>query len=341
VVTLGRVRAAPPEELETSALTAVLADGWGLEVEAVDYAAVGGGSYHWLVKDLEGTQSFVTADDLDQKPWLGDTRESAFDGLRRAFDTAVALRDGGLGFVVAPIPTSQGKTVRRIGPRHSIALFPFVAGKAGTFGTYETAERAAVLTMLADLHEATFVAASVARRIDLALPGRRKLETALRALDQTWSGGPLAEQARRTLAGDASYVAELLALRDRLSAVVAIRSTDWVVTHGEPHAGNLMRAGESYVLVDWDTVALAPRERDLWMLVDETAEEPAIYTDATGRQLDEVALTFFRLTWDLADIAAFTDQLRSPHDHSADTEKAHEALSYYVTTRDRWATLLA
>ena len=340
MVTLGVVRAAPPEELETSALIAVLADDWGSDVEAVDYAAVGGGSYHWLVKDLEGTRSFVTADDLDQKPWLGKTRESAFDGLRRAFDTAVALRDSGVGFVVAPIPTSQGETVRRIGPRHTIALFPFVDGEPGTFGTYETAERAALLAMLADLHEATPLAASVARRIDLALPGREKLEAALEAMNQAWSGGPLSEPARRTLAPHASDVAELLALLDRLSADVATRGTDWVITHGEPHGGNVIRAGESYVLVDWDTVALAPRERDLWMLVEDTAEEAASYTDATGQQLDQIAVSFFRLTWDLADIAAFTDLLRSPHDHSEDTEKAYKALTYYVTTGERWARLL-
>ena len=339
MVTLGGVRAAPPEELETSALFAALADDWGLAVEAVDYAAVGGGSYHWLVKDLEGTRSFVTADDLDQKPWLGKTRESAFDGLRRAFDTAVALRDGGSGFVVAPIPTSQGDAVRRIGPRHTIALFPFVAGNAGTYGRYETAERAALLTMLADLHEATPAVTTVARRIDVALPGRDKLETALQELNQTWSGGPLSEPARQTLARHASDVAELLALLDRLSVDVAQRSTNWVITHGEPHAGNVMRTAESYVLVDWDTVALAPRERDLWMLVEEPAEEATIYTDATGEQLDEVAVRFFRLTWALADIAAFTDLLRSPHDHSEDTEKAHKALTYYVTTGERWSPL--
>jgi spectinomycin phosphotransferase len=330
------VRAAPPEELETGALSAVLADGWGLGAEAVDYAAVGGGSYHWLVTDLQGRHTFATADDLDQKPWLGDTREATFDGLSRALDTAVALRDAGLRFVLAPILTSRGETLRRIGSRHSIALFPFVAGRPGTFGTYEPGERAAVLTMLAELHEATPVAASVARRIDLALPGRDRLETALEALDETWSAGPLAEQARRTLAGHASYVAELLALRDRLSADVAARSTGWVVTHGEPHAGNVMRTGENYVLVDWDTVALAPRERDLWML----AEEATVYTDETGHEFDEVAVDFFRLMWDLDDIAAFTDRLRSPHEDNEDTEKAYEALTYYVGTRDRWARLL-
>ena len=104
------VRAAPPEELESSALIDFLSDGWDFDVAAFDYAPVGGGSYHWVVEDLEGRRSFVTADDLDQKPWLGDTRDSAFEGLRRAFDTAVALREGGLGFVVAPMLTTRGET---------------------------------------------------------------------------------------------------------------------------------------------------------------------------------------------------------------------------------------
>jgi aminoglycoside phosphotransferase (APT) family kinase protein len=320
-----------PEEFEAGALIGFLADGWGFDAEAVDYAAVGGGSYHWVVNDIERTRGFVTVDDLDRKPWLGDKRESVFDGLRRAFDTAAALRDAGLGFVVAPIPTSRGETVRRIGPRYTAALFPFVDGQAGRFGHYDTAERAAVSAMLAELHRATPAVASLARRMDLDLPGRRSLESALEGVNQTWLGGPFSEPARQVLARHASEVAELLASFDRLAADVAARSTNWVVTHGEPHAGNVMRTGESYVLVDWDTVALAPPERDLWMLVD----------DAAGHELDDVAVNFFRLTWDLADIAAFTNVLRSPHRHSKDTAKAYDALTYYVTTtRDRWAELL-
>jgi aminoglycoside phosphotransferase (APT) family kinase protein len=283
------------------------------------------------VNDPSGTRGFVTVDDLDQKPWFGDTRESVFDGLRRAFDTAAALRDAGLGFVVAPIPTSRGETVRRIGPRYAVALFPFVAGQAGRFGHYDTAERVAVLAMLAELHRATPAVARVARRLDLDVPGRRNLESALAAVNETWLGGPFSEPARVALARHASDVTDLLALFDQLRADVARRSGNWVVTHGEPHAGNVMRTEERYVLVDWDTVALAPPERDLWMLAD----------DAAGHELDDVAVNFFRLTWDLADIAAFTNVLRSPHRHNKDTAKAYDALTYYVTTtRDRWGELL-
>jgi spectinomycin phosphotransferase len=325
-----------PEEFEVGSLIDSLADGWGFDVEAADFAAVGGGSYHWVVRDLEGTRGFVTVDDLDVKPWLGDTRESAFDGLKRAFDTAVLLRDSGLEFVVAPILSSGGETVRRIGPRHAIAVFPFVDGQAGEFGRYGAAERAAILTMLAEVHTATPVAASVARTVDLSLPGRGDLESALQALDQTWSGGPFSEPAREALARHGSDVAELLFLFDRLAAEVAQRSTNWVVTHGEPHAGNVMRTRDGHVLIDWDTVALAPAERDLWMLVGDSADEATIYTDATGRELDQAAVDFFRLTWDLADTAAFTQQLRSPHRHSEDTVRAFEALTYYMTTWDQW-----
>ena len=325
-----------PEEFKVSALIDSLADGWGFDVDAADYAAVGAGSYHWVVRDHEGRRGFVTVDDLDVKPWLGDTRASAFDGLKRAFDAAVALRDSGLEFVVAPILAGGGDTVRRVGPRYAIALFPFVAGQAGEFDRYETAERAAILTMLAELHQATPGAASVARTIDLSLPGRGELESALQALDQTWSGGPFSEPARQTLARHASDVAELLSLFDCLAADVAQRSGNWVVTHGEPHAGNVMRTEDGHVLIDWDTVALAPAERDLWMLVRDSPSPATIYTDATGHELDQVAVDFFRLTWDLADTAAYTHQLRSPHRQSKDTVRAFEALSYYMTTWDQW-----
>jgi spectinomycin phosphotransferase len=331
-----------PEEFDAGGLTGFLADGWGFEVETADYAPLGAGSYHWEAGDREGTRRFVTVDDLDQKPWLGDTRDSVFDGLRRAFDTAAALRDAGLGFVVSPIPTRRGETVLRIGPRHTIALFPFLVEQAGQpsqgpFPHYDTAdERAAVITMLAELHEATPAGESIARRIELDLPGRSQLESALQELDGTWTGGPLAEPARRSLARHVSCVTELLALADRLRDDLARRGTSWVVTHGEPHARNVLRtAGSpSRVLVDWDTAALAPPERDLWMLVgDDTAGEATIYAEATGHRPDPVAADFFRLAWDLGDLAAYLSVLRAPHRRSEDAVNAYRRLTEIVAGR--------
>ena len=333
---------APPEDLEQGALIESLADGWEFDVKSADYAAVGAGSYHWIVQDRMGARGFVTVDDLDAKPWLGHTREAVFDGLSRAFDTAVALRDDGLDFVVAPIPTSRAETVRRIGARYAIALFPFVDGQAGEFGQHDTAgERAAVVTMLAELHNATPAAGPNAPSTGLDLPGRRQLESALREANEPWSGGPFSEPARHALADHASDVAELLALADRLAADVEQRgAAPWVVTHGEPHAGNVMRTDEKHVLVDWDTVALAPPERDLWMVLGDTADEADLYAAATGRRVDEAALSFFRLTWDLKDLAGYLDVLRSPHRRSGDTEIAFNCVTACVASREQWAALL-
>lgn len=329
-----------PADVETSALLDALAEGWGFSAVSADYAAVGAGSYHWVVIDSEGTRGFVTVDDLDQKGWLGDTREATFEGLTRCLDTAHALRDSGLGFVVAPMPTSQGETVRRLGPRHTIALYPFVDGEAGRYGDYSATDRAAVIALLAELHAATPAAASVARSVGLEISGRDQLENGLRELDQTWLGGPFSEPAREALARHASVVAGLLVFADRLAAEVGSRGGSWVITHGEPHAANVMRSSEGYLLVDWDTVALAPPERDLWMVVREGTDDAAAYSETTGHRLDEAAVSFFRLTWDLKDLAERVNQLRTPHQDTEDTASAYDWLTTCSSLRDHAAVLL-
>jgi spectinomycin phosphotransferase len=251
------------------------------------------------------------------------------------------LRNAGLEFVVAPIPTGRGETLRRIGPRHTIALFPFVDGETGEYGRYLPGARGAVLTMLAELHDATSAVGSVARGVGLEVTGRPRLEASLRELDQAWSGGPFSEPARERFAGHAADVTLFLSLADRLAVDVEQRGARWVVTHGEPHSANVMRAGTRDLLVDWDTVALAPRERDLWMLVENGADDLAAYAEATGHRIDHAALDFYRLAWDLNDVAESLNVLRSPHGESEDTAWAYDALTTCMPSRDQWSRLLA
>jgi spectinomycin phosphotransferase len=278
-----------------------------------------------------GRRYFVTVDDLDRKGWLGHDRDSAFDGLRAAFDAALALRrDGGLRFVVAPIPAARGETVLQVGSRHCVALFPFVEGSA-RFGADRTpAERAELIRLLADLHGATRVALPVARRRHLDLPYRRHLETALRELDRTWTGGPFSEPVRALLAGHASELRRRLRAFDDLAGQLAAGDADLVITHGEPHAGNVLRAAADVLLVDWDTVGLAPPERDLWMVATETGDELRRYTELTGRHVEMAAIERYRLRWALDDLSCFVRDLRAPHRRTADAEHAWQALKLTV-----------
>ena len=67
-----------------------------------------------------------------------------------------------------------------------------------------------------------------------------------------------------------------------------------------------------------------------WDPDDGSADGLSPYTETTGRDIDPTALALFRLTWTLADLAAFVAVLRSPHEDTADTDKALTAFTSYL-----------
>lgn len=308
-------------------LAGALAEGWGFETRTAEYAPVGAGSYHWIVTDRTGERRFVSVDDLDTKPWLGDSRDSGFVGLGRAFDTAARLREHGLEFVVAPLRTLRGSSLVRIDARYAVCLLPFVDGQPGDFDQYQPGDVPAILAMLARLHAATSVVATIAPRMSLNVPGRERLESAMGELGRPWTSGPFAEPARKALDRHATDVADLVAIVGSLAARLEHPDCPWVVTHGEPHAGNMIRTDAGHVLIDWDTVALAPRERDLWMVIEHAGPDVLGPAGAIEIDVDWDAVRYFRIRWLLTDIVYFTDQLRSPHDDTEDTDFALEMLA--------------
>ncbi|MEW2521823.1 phosphotransferase [Actinacidiphila alni] len=312
-----------PEDVGEPDLWPALA-AWGLAPGRLTYAAVGFGDYHWQAVDVEGRHWFVTVADLTAKAYCGPDAPAACAGLERAMDTAAALRASGLDFVVAPEPAADGRTLHPLPDgRHAVSVFPFEAGTAGDFGeALSAAERGRVLDLLAALHRTAPPAAIPAHRPEL--PSRPGLDAALGALSRPWSGGPYAEPARELLAAHGAGLRRRLAEFDRLAVTAAGGAP--MVTHGEPHPGNVLRRGERRLLVDWDTVALAVPERDLW-LVAETAEDLARYADAAGRAADPAALALYRLRWALDDVALSVAEFRGPHAGTRDTAVSWSALS--------------
>lgn len=307
-------------------LCSALDDGWQLDVAAAEYAPAGGGSYHWIVRDRTARTWFATVDDLDEKRWLGGTRDAVAEGLAMAMELAVALReDACLRFVLAPVSARNGAAVVRLGCAYAVAVFPYVHGACGVFGEELTpGERNHLVDMLAALHRAAPSRIRVPLH-EVELAHRKDLESALSDLGQPWDGGPLSEPARALLAPRAEQIRHLLARFDRLAGRAT--ALEPVITHGEPHPANLLTAGTETLLIDWDTVGLAPPERDLWWVISDTAgDERARYTRATGRPVDPAALALYRLRWALDDLSVFAYRLRTGHDHSADAEHALRAI---------------
>jgi spectinomycin phosphotransferase len=69
------------------------------------------------------------------------------------------------------------------------------------------------------------------------------------------------------------------------------------------------------LLIDWDTVLIAPPERDFAMV------------DNSG---DPDALALYHQWWDLAEICEYVERFRRPHVDDEDHRDAWEDLQHYL-----------
>lgn len=320
-----------PEALEDAMILDAVRDGWGFGAIAADYLAAGFGSHHWVVRDAGGERRFVTVDDLESKAFLKDSSMTAFEALSKAFAVAQELRNQELGWVVGPLTGTDGRLLHWLDARHSIAVFPYVAGI--TTETYVSeAEQTNVVELLAELHQATATVQTLARRETFRLPHRAHLEGVLVSDDDRWTAGPYAEPARTLLHDHAQVVRRLLVEHDRLAEEAQRAQAGWTITHGEPHSANVLRTQNGLRIIDWDTVLLAPPERDLWMLVPQDSSGPVAhrYTEITGHHVGKDLLRFYTLWWDLGEISLYVHQFDNTHTDTEDSREAWLNLQHFI-----------
>jgi len=314
---------------------------WGFRAASLEYQAVGFGSHHWLATDGTGMRQFTSVDDLASNiRAAGDTTGAAFARLTAAFETAHALRTrAGLSFVIAPVPTQSGQVVARLCDRYSLAVQPYVAGtRAGDDEFTCDDDRHAVLDMLIQMHR---VRVGRPCADDFIVPDLDTLDLMTTDPGEPWRSGPYARPAHDLLRTHAADLRALASAYRSLARVVAARPERMVITHGEPGAANVIVTGGGLVLVDWHTALLAPPERDLWDLADQDRSLLARYTAATGTDIDEEALTLYRLWYDLAEIGGYLNLFRGPHQDTADTRESWKNLRHFLRPADRWPNLLA
>jgi spectinomycin phosphotransferase len=322
---------AEPVGFDREELSRTLKVGWGIEVAELRYEPVGFGTHHYRARAGDGREWFVNVDELAAKTWLGTSDPQVLGGLERTLGTAVALREAGLEFVHAPHRRVQGGCVAGMAGGYAVSLFSFIDGTSHPYGEFPTGrERRLVLAALGRMHAATgTMPPDLPRRDRLEVPQRQEMFEALRERTP-WTGGPYAEPAQSLVRAGAGPVRDLFARYDALVPAVSSTSGEWVVTHGEPHAGNVMRTGDGGMkLIDWDTAALGPRERDLWMIEPRTDEDWAAYHGAT--RVDPAAMELYRLWWELSEICGYTATFRAPHADDGNTRIAWRELRSYLT----------
>jgi spectinomycin phosphotransferase len=322
-----------PEGLTQDDVAGALRRHWGIDIAGIEYAPVGFGSYHWLVKEASGKRWFATADRLQPgEGHPGREPDAAFTELQAAFETAAALRDRGLSFVVAPIPGRAGEVLVRIGPEWAVSLYPYMEGSSSGYGDWpDSSLRARAAEIVGQIHVAS--PPSAVRTWDFAITGRRRLFGAIGELGRPWRTGPYGEPTRELLAASRAGVEALFAHYDQLTEDLAASAEPWVLTHGEPHSANFINGadGELY-LIDWDTVRLAPRERDLETIVGDDAAALAAYQRVAGRVTPRPnAVELFRVRWILDEICIYVLRFYGQHRESIDSQTSWKGLREYLT----------
>lgn len=306
----------PPEDLTDSDVLRVVRDGWAPRASTATYLPVGFGSHHWAVSAPDGHRWFVSADDV--------RAPGTFETLAGAFAVAAAARSSGVDGAHGPLHALGGDLVVVVG-RWAVSVQSWVDGAVGRFGDRWSEDDAnALVRLLADVHATPPVGAP---HEDPGIPGRAELEVALAAAaDGRRPGeGPFAGAVGALLGRCRPRVWD--ALRD-LDAAGPPDPARLVVTHGEPHPGNVVRASSGLVLVDWDTARLAEPERDLWLVAARTSVDvTGLYEQLTGRCVDAALMRGRALRWALLDVASFVPSLLDAAVEDDDTAWQLEALT--------------
>jgi spectinomycin phosphotransferase/16S rRNA (guanine(1405)-N(7))-methyltransferase len=328
-----------PPELAEEAIASSLAQHWGVDATSLVYEPVGYGAHHWRATSAGGDEHFLTVHDLSaHRHDDGETEDDVFGRLTASFDVARALRDEGLDFVLAPTPTTDGHIVERLDQRFTLAAHPYLEGRpAGPDGTFSsTSERLAALELVAAVHRHRGAAVNLAAADDLVVPHVEEIPAAVDDLGRVWDSGPYGELARAHLEEHAAGAERLMVGYETLAEQVRERRDEAVVTHGEPHAGNVFVVADQHLLIDWDTALFAVPERDLWHLDTGDGSIADAYRELTGVSPSPAALDLYRLWWDLTETGQYVGRLRRPHSDTTDMALAWEGLQEYLDPAARW-----
>jgi spectinomycin phosphotransferase len=305
------VRERPPH-VDDAHLLAEVRRTWDTDVDAVEHLPLGFGAHHWAAYVDGSPRLFVTLDRLEPK------RTAA--SLEAAYAGAAALHTAGLEFVLPSIAGADGSFTRPFADG-ALSCTPWRHGTPG--GELDLAWTTEALRRL---HRTTPPPGLPLWR---PLVGRDFAQRTAALADRTWGPGPYADPAREAVRGHLADLAVWTARYHDLA--VDVRGRTWVATHGEADEGNQLLTAEGRLLVDWESLKLAPAELDLRTLVDAGADPDDV--GAERRMLE-----LFDLEWRLSEISEFAAWCAAPHDGTADDEIAFGGLLYELERPPQAAT---
>lgn len=284
--------------------------------------------------DLVTCERVAGGTDAAASTWRATTRDRTRLAVRVSTGTtfgvwlAALLSLRGIRGVPMPWRTLDGAVwSTRAGRRVSVASW--VSDRPATEGRVTAAHWRALGRLLAQVHgqELTDDLTGLLPRVD-----HDPTDLAQRTRDLPWTvvrhpaPDDVMSALAAQLAGGLDALVQVADTAERLAERLAGRPADdpahgalgpAVLCHGDPHLANVLLGGDDVWLVDWDDAVIAPRERDLLLVVGGvlsswavTAEQRTWFAEGYGPlDLDGELLHYYACVRAMEDVVGFADRV--------------------------------
>ena len=153
--------------------------------------------------------------------------------------------------------------------------------------------------------------------------------------EETTFADPVAAELAAFLKRERGAISRLVQRAEELASVLQTQADRFVLCHADMHAGNAFIDGDDrFYIVDWDTLILAPKERDLMYVgggqfpngSPPEEEETLFYQGYGPTGADPVGLAYYRFERIVQDIAEYCAMILLTEEGGADRENGARQL---------------
>lgn len=267
----------------------------------------------------------VSADD---RAYFVKLRRGVFDEITAIIPKL--LHDKGVKQVIAPLSTLSHRLWAELS-EFRLTVYPFVDGQSGFERDLSDSQWVIFGRALKSVHTAMLPPGLFSRipSETFSPVWRERVRDFQKQIEDHPFDEPVAAKMAAFLKSEQDEINWLVGRAEQLAAIVQTQPLEFVLCHADIHVGNLLiDHDDTLYIVDWDTVTLAPKERDLMFIGGglgggghtPEAEETLFYQGYGQTVINPMLLAYYRCERIVQDIAAYCEQILTTEDGGDDRE---------------------
>jgi spectinomycin phosphotransferase len=281
---------------ESTILSAVQ-EHFSLYLQSLEFLPVGEGS--WVYKGRDESHG----------SWLIKLSRLNMSTVARV--TTYLHDELGLSFVIGSALPLDQRVIPRVNG-YDLSIYPFLEGKTLSYDDLNEEHQAEIAQDLRRMHDA-----KLPQPIRALLPRESfdKFQESARSLvrkAKEYTGNDvLLERLREVVMSKWDVIEQAIENGSRLSQYCKQHVYDLVVCHADIHPFNIIQTATGLVMIDWDGIMLAPRERDLMFYHQEMKATDSDFHRAYGLdyQADSYLISYYNYEWVLQEYTDYIERL--------------------------------